>query len=293
MPLFGRADGELVRGLAPVRAMLPFLMPTRNEAVVYYEQVLDLRRTLPFLEEWNRTHEAKLTVFHLVVAAIGKALYARPGLDRFVAGGRIWQRRTTSVAFAAKKAFRDDAPIVTVKLDLARGEALEATAARVLSAVSEGRSGRERAVDREVALGVALPGFVLRFVLFLLRKLDAWNLLPGALLRGDPMYASVFLANLGSVGLDRAFHHLFEYGTCSVFAVLGAVKKRVVVGDDGAPAVRDTVRLRYSFDERINDGFYCASSLEIVRFYVEDPARFASWLEAPADRDWKPSADAL
>jgi hypothetical protein len=106
--------------------------------------------------------------------------------------------------------------------------------------------------------------------------LDRWNLLPGAVTRNDPMYASLFVANLGSVGIDRAWHHLYEYGTVSLFAALGEVRKSVVVGDGGAPEVRDTVRLRYAFDERINDGFYCAASLGIVRDYVEDPSLFAA-----------------
>lgn len=251
-------------------------MTRRNESVVYYEQVLDLARTLPFLDEWNRTHDRKLTLFHLVVAAAGKALHARPGLNRFVSGGRIYQRRGAQVAFAAKKQFRDDAPIVTVKMDLHEGEPLEETSRRIHEAVGEGRSDRERGVDKEVKLGVALPGFLLAFVLWLLRTLDRWNLLPGALTRNDPMYCSAFVANLGSLGLDRAWHHLYEYGTCSLFAVIGAVKKRLVAGANGTPEARDTVRLRYSFDERINDGFYCAASLEIVRRYVEDPAWFAS-----------------
>jgi 2-oxoacid dehydrogenases acyltransferase (catalytic domain) len=82
------------------------------------------------------------------------------------------------------------------------------------------------------------------------------------------------------IGLDGAYHHLYEYGTVSLFAALGVVRKDVMVVD-GKPEVREVVRLRYSFDERINDGFYCATSLGIVQEFVEAPERF---LEAPVAR---------
>ena len=41
------------------------------------------------------------------------------------------------------------------------------------------------------------------------------------------------------------------------------------------PAVRDVVSLKYSFDERIVDGLYCAKSLDVFRLFLEDPGRLA------------------
>ena len=273
MPLFRRWDGDPVKGLSTLRRMMPYVLKTRNESVVYHEQIVDLSRTLPFVEAWNATHTPRISVFHVVLAAFGRVLAARPGLNRFVSGGRIYQRRDVTLSFAAKQRFSDDSPIRTVKVAMPEGEAFEATVARLHAAVGEGRSDVERPVDKEVRLALILPGFLLRAALGLLRTLDRWNLMPAAMARGDPMFASLFAANLGSVGIDRVWHHLFEYGTVSLFAVVGEATKRVVPGPDGTPVVRDTLSVRYTFDERINDGFYCASSLGLVRELVEDPER--------------------
>ena len=46
---------------------------------------------------------------------------------------------------------------------------------------------------------------------------NAWRLLPRAFVEGDPFFASAFVTNLGSVGLDSAYHHLYEYGTIPIF----------------------------------------------------------------------------
>ncbi len=280
MPLFGRADGKVIRGLAPVRRMIPYLMKTRNESVVYYEIILDMTRTLPFIEQWNAGHDLKITPFHLIMAACGKMFHARPGLNRFVSGGRIYQRKGCFISFAAKKAFKDDAPLLTVKFELPPGEALADTVRRLHESVGGARTGPERPVDKEVRWAVKLPGFLLRAALWAMIRLDRWNILPGGVTRNDPMYASMFVANLGSVGLDRAWHHLYEYGTVSVFTVIGALRKSVVPGDL-APMQKDTVGLRFSFDERINDGFYCAAALDIIRAYVEDPTLFETQPEPP------------
>lgn len=275
MPLFRRSDGKLIRDLSMVRRMIPYLMKGRNESVVYYEQNLDLTRTLPFIERWNAKHEQKLTLFHLLLAALGKALLARPGLNRFVSGGRTYQRSGAQVSFAAKKRFADEAPLVTIKLAMHEGEPLGETVRRIYESVGEGRSDKERAVDKEVRWILHLPSFMVRLLVWLFVRLDRCNLAPASMIRTDPMYASLFCANLGSVGIDKAWHHLYEYGTVSLFAVLGVVRKDVVVVD-GKLEVHDLVRVRYSFDERINDGFYCAASLGIVRDYVEEPERFES-----------------
>ena len=287
MPLFSRPDGDLVRDLAPVRHIIPYLMKGRNESVVYYEQILDLTRTLPFVRAWNETHDQKLTVFHLLIAAAGKALHARPGLNRFVSGGRIYQRRGALISFAAKAQFKDDAPLKTVKLEVLAAEPLEETVRRIHASVGGARGADERPVDKEVRLVVKIPGVLLRAAVWFLRFLDRVNLLPAFATKNDPMYASLFLANLGSVGIDRAWHHLYEYGTVSVFGTLGEIKKMLVPDEHGAPVARDAVRVRYAFDERINDGFYCAASLDIVRAYVEDPELFAKQPEVPAGRPTK------
>ena len=82
------------------------------------------------------------------------------------------------------------------------------------------------------------------------RKFDAPGR-PGFLRGIDPMRCSAYVANLGSVGLGAAYHHLFEWGTCSLFVTIGQIKPTVVVGADGNPAVRRTMELKIALDERI------------------------------------------
>ncbi len=277
MPLFRRSDGEPVPDLPAVRRIMPYLMPSKAESVVLHEVVYDLTHTRPWLKAYNLAHEDRATLFHLWAYACTRALQLRPDLNRFVSGGRIYRRNEVSFAFVAKEEMNDRAPVVTIKIVVPPDDPFPAFVRRMTDAIGRGRKG-SRGIDREVSLVMRLPGPVIRFAVWLARTLDAWNLLPAFFTRDDPMFASVFLANLGSAGLSDAFHHLYEYGTTSLFGTIGAAKRLPFV-EHGSVVAREGVGVRYTFDDRINDGFYAARSLAIARRIVEDPAR---WLGDPA-----------
>jgi pyruvate/2-oxoglutarate dehydrogenase complex dihydrolipoamide acyltransferase (E2) component len=99
---------------------------------------------------------------------------------------------------------------------------------------------------------------------------NALNLLPRAFIDGDPFFASAFVSNLGSVGLDAAFHHLYEYGTIPIFCALGRIHDDVVV-DDGRPSVARVATVRFTYDERVEDGLYAGHALDDFRRLLEHP----------------------
>src|SRR6266404_5620437 len=189
MPLFSRADGTLVPGLSPVRYIMPFLMRGRNESAVLHEARFDLSRTHAWLARWSETHARKATLFHLVLWAVARTLHERPGLNRFVSGARLYQRNGVFLSFAAKAAFADDAPIVTIKIECPADDTFEACVERVARAIEGSRAAagtkKRSAVDTELALAMKLPTFLLRGVMALLRWLDRVNLMPAGMIAGD------------------------------------------------------------------------------------------------------------
>lgn len=268
-----RADGVAVPSteLSATRRIMPFLMGSRNESAVYFEQHPDLTRTEAFLARYNREHpEARATLFHVVTWACARVLHERPRLNRFVAGGRLYQRDGVDISYSAKKALRDGAPVLVLKRRVPEAQPFSALVAGMQEALVEGRSPRESYTDKELRLLLALPGFLLALGVRLLRFLDHLGLLPLAFIRNDPMYASLFIANLGSLKMDAAYHHLYEYGTIGLFCVIGQTHERVVL-EEGQVRARRTTTLRFSFDERVEDGMYAGLSLGRLQQLIEDP----------------------
>lgn len=264
MPLFRRFDGDLVPRVSLTRAVMPYIMRTRAESVVYFEQELDVTRALEFAAERRAAGGAHVTLFQMFTFAVVQTLAARPRLNRFTSGGRVYQRRAIQLGFSAKKSMRDDAPMVAIKRTFDPAHDFDAHRERLASGVSEGRSSEPNATERELSILLRLPGFVLALFVWLARWLDAHNLLPAALIGDDPLYASVFVANLGSVGLDAVYHHLYEWGNCPIFATLGRVREETRDG-----VTRQLCTVRYTFDERIEDGLYCARALDLLRARIE------------------------
>src|SRR5882724_275633 len=231
MPLFRRSDGDLVKNVSPVRYMIPFVMRGRNESVVYTTAQWDVTKTRAWLRRYNRSRKGKerATLFHLFIYACVRMLHERTGVNRFASGGRIYQRRGVTISFATKVEMSEDAPIVTVKLRFEANESFDQAVTRIAAAIDAARAGVETKIDHEMKFFMKLPAWLLSWIISAGFVLDRWNLLPKSLIEPDPMFCSMFLANLGSLHIHNLFHHLYEYGTCSIFGVAGSVSHT----DDG------------------------------------------------------------
>jgi hypothetical protein len=281
--MFGRRDGTLA-SIPPYRRMMPFLMRRKAESAVLFEQTIDVSATLQWLAQWNQQRSpsqptGKATLFHVVLHAFARLLRERPNLNRFVVGKKIYDRRGVFLTFAAKKAMRDDAPIATVKREFVQQESFADLVSSLTSEIQIAKSDAMSRIDRELHWFLKLPSPLLSFAIGLLGWLDRRGLAPASLIAPDPMYTSVFLANLGSIGIEAAYHHLYEYGNCPLFVTIGTVATRHLPGDRGQLLETKTVQLRYTYDERIEDGFYCARSLEMLQTMIKDPG---SWIDQPA-----------
>jgi hypothetical protein len=272
MPLRWRSDADYVRDLPKTRRIMPFIMRKRNESIVFFEQKLDMSRTLIFLDDFRSRTGYHATMLHLLIYASTQMLKERPRMNRFVAGGRIFQRRGFWISFSAKKRKTEDAPIVLVKREIDPSWDLEELVRQIEGGISEGRSNKPSTTDTELSLMFKLPIFLIGWMVWLLTKLDHFGFLPGRFIRKDPLFASMFIANLGSINLDAGYHHLYEYGNIPILMMAGRCKEEVVVSSEGKPIIRPMMTLRYSFDERIEDGLYGARALEIIKRIMENPA---------------------
>ncbi len=265
--MFGkRPDGEQIKDLSRLRAFMPFISPRRNDANVLFTTEIEVDEAIAFIDRFNegRERERHLTLFHLYLRALARVMHMRPSVNRFVAGGRLWQRNHVAISFAAKQSFEDAAPLKTVKRFFPEEEESLAELADSLTArIKKRRSGEVTQSDKEINLAMMLPVTLTRFVVWLLDRANHLHLLPKGVIDGDPLFTSIFVANLGSVGLDAGYHHLWEYGTCSHFAVVGRVHTR----HDG----KQIMHVKYNYDERVEDGLYAGRALALIKDFIEKP----------------------
>jgi hypothetical protein len=265
--LFGRRpDAEQIPDLPTMRRFLPHISPRRMESVFYMFQDIEVEAALDYVERRNRERppDRPFTLFHLFLRACSQALYLRPGVNRFVKGGRLWQRDGEWITFSIKREIRDGAPMLTVKRRFhPTTESLDEMVDAIYDRLARRRRGDQETSDKEMGLLVRLPHPVVQLLMQLVRVGDYFGMLPRTMIDADPLFTSVFVANLGSIGYPAGFHHLWEYGTCSLFGVMGMIEP----GDDG----RRKMRVAWTYDERIEDGLYSYHTLEGIRERIEKP----------------------
>jgi hypothetical protein len=271
-----RADGDLVRDASDLRRIMPYVMRTRNESAVYFEQRIDVGRAERFVRAFNEAHPGtRATLFHVVLWAARHGLSEYPGLNRFVAGGRLYQRRGIWISYSAKQRMRRGAPLIVLKRRFEPDESFAALVAAMGAQLQSAKFGGGRnQVDSELGIVLALPGMLRRVVFAAYRVLEAWGMFPRGFVDNDPLYGSLFITDLGSLGMEPAYHHLYEYGTIGIFGVLGRARTELV-GDpnSGRTERRRVAVLRWSFDERIEDGLYAGYGLRHMQRLVEDPVK--------------------
>lgn len=268
-----RKDGIYLKKLPAFRKIFPYLMKTRMESVVYFNQKIYAERLAAYLEKINggKNREEKITIFHIFLAAISRTLKLRPELNRFVAGRRIYEHTDISITFTVKKEFTEESPETNSRIVFTGNETLSLVRDLVNGHLKSARGDSKGDDDKLIDIIASLPRPFINMIAWLIRFLDYHNIMPGFLMKAIPLYTTVFLANLGSIGLEAPFHHLFEYGSASIFMVIGKLHKEAAVDENNKIAARECVNVAFTFDERINEGFYNARSLVLFRNLVENP----------------------
>lgn len=271
---YKRKDAKLIDKEIPIfNRMIPYMMRSRNESIITLKEPLVMTKALNFINE-KRDENGKriLNYFDILVAAVVKTLDKYPRMNRFIMGGHYYQRNDTSIAFVIKTKFSIDDPERNVIIKCSPEDNLLVISNKIKTAVNESKTTLEDDGEKAMKILFSMPSFIVNLVTKFMIKLDKWGMLPLSVTDIDALHTSVFMANLGSIGInDAPAHHLFEWGTCSLFITSGRMKKEQVVSKRGEVSIEDVINVCFSIDERIAEGYYYSLVIKQFKKYVENP----------------------
>ena len=278
-----RFDATMVRGLDPLHWFMPYIYPNRADNEAFIREEFDLTNLEAFLAKKNEglDHAHRYTIFHAVCAAVVKAVTLRPKMNRFIQGRRLYQRDELSLAFVVKKQFADDAKEALAFIKFPEDTTIDSLHERIMAEIHECRSDKLDNSTKGMEMFTHLPRWLMRIVMWMLHRLDFYGKVPYDLIKADPNYASVFITNLGSIRLNAAYHHLSNWGTNSVFVIIGEKGRKPVFHEDGTFEMRTMLSVGITLDERIADGYYYAQTIRLVKKLVEQP----ELLDLPANQE--------
>ena len=274
-----RKDGTLIRDLDGMHFITPLIYPNRCDNEAYISERIDLGPVNAFLAQKNaQPSDFPYTLFHVILAALVKTVTLRPKLNRFIANKNFYQRREVSAAFVVKKLFSDDAGEALAVVHATDGSTLTSLHEDIFRQISSCRSDKVDASTDNMNLFNRMPRFLGKFIVWVLTRLDIHGWIPASIIETDPYYCTMVLSNLGSIRLRSGYHHLTNWGTCSLFCIIGEKKMTPVFQPDGAYEMRETLDLGLTIDERLADGYYYSKSIRLLKHLLEHP----ELLELPA-----------
>lgn len=277
-----RCDGTRVMGQHALNALMPYMMRGRNESAVYYEKEINIENSLAYLKALKKSQESKedqdrFTLFGLIIMAALRTVALYPQLNRFIHRRALYQRKHYAFSFIVKQEFDADAPEVNAKVFLGPGDSFSVVSGKISAAILDAREHGEGDGERFANIFHKIPGGK-ALIMGVYRFLEQFNIAPWSLIRMDPLYSSIYFANLGSIGLNAPYHHLYEWGNTSIFIVIGKMFSKEL-WHGGARTRQRYIDVRVTLDERIADGLLFAEAASAFYRMLSNP----SLLELPLD----------
>jgi len=266
-PTWGdRIDGRRIRTAPAMEQITAYFMPNRNGANNMFSESVEITELERYVRRKRREGLSNFGMSHVIMAAYVRTVAKYPALNRFIAGQKIYSRgEDIALCMTVKKEMRSDAPDSVIKVHLHPADTAADVYRKFQEQVEKAKNEMENtSADNTAAVFMMIPSLVLKFVMWLLKTLDYFCLVPAFLLEVSPFHGSVYFTSMGSLGVKPVYHHLYDFGTVPAFCAFGR-KRHAEEIKDGEIIERKYVDLKFNLDERICDGFYYAG---VIKYFL-------------------------
>ncbi len=273
-PTWGdRPDGRRLRTLSPMDQVSPYIMVTRNTAANSASESFEISHVSRYIRQKRREGLTSFGITHVFLAAYCRGIAKYPGLNRFISGQKVYSRgEDIQFCMTIKKEMTAASPDTVIKVHLSPRDTAEDVYRKVNEQIEAVKNtSLDSSFDNTAHALMMIPGVVLKFVVWLLRTMDYFGLLPKFLLEVSPFHGSVFFTSMGSLGIPPIYHHLYDFGNLPVFGAFGMKRRALEVQEDGSVIEKKYVDFKFTMDERIVDGFYYAAFLKHFKRIIQHP----------------------
>lgn len=280
--MFGiRPDGLRVKQADPIILFTPYIMPARNDAQNICKITLDYDVLARYIKQ-KRMEGQAISFMTIVLAGYIRTLSQHPELNRFVANKQLFARNVISISFVVLKETEPGKPPEEslAKVEFNPEDTIFDVNEKITKTIENGRKLAEGTLtDKFAGVVLKVPGFP-NFVVGLARLLDRYGLLPKLVHDASPFHTSMFITNMASINMPYLYHHLYNFGTTSVFLAIGKVERSLLPLPGGKMGYKRQLPLGVVTDERIMGGAEFAIVFRTMSKYMNNP----ELLETPPEQ---------
>lgn len=271
-----RYDGRRLRHTPAFFSVIPHIMKRRSDSLIAFDEYIEIDQLEKYVRHKRKEEQLPgFSTFHLIMAAAVRMIALRPWLNRFVIAGKIYARNALTFSLSVKRGMTHEAEETTIKPEFSRSDTVYDVYRSIQQAIEKDvlNGPEENRTDSTARLLSHCPAWLLRLVVNLMTFLDHRGLMPKALQKVSPFHTSLYLTDVGSLGIGPVYHHIFDFGTTSIFLALGKKETMLTRRPDGSVEEIRIIRLRFVVDERICDGYYYAESIRSMKKLLRHPER--------------------
>ena len=267
-----RRDGKIVKDINGMFQLMLDLKPNRCDSDVFINQKMDVTNLVKYVEK-KKKEGNEITYFHAFLAAIGKTMYNRPNLNRFIANRHVYEHNDITIAFVAKVSFDDKSEEVMIIIPIEEHDNINTIGKKVkdkIDSIRQHKMTKEGANNALDTIG-SLPNIIRVPLMGLFKWMDKKDLLPKDLIKDNAYYSSMMVSNLGAIKCGAIYHNLTNFGTCSSLATMGEIRKEEIINNKDKKEIRSICEFGVNFDERVADGYYFAKSIQLLQYLLNNP----------------------
>ena len=215
---FKRKDGQIDKSVDIFERIMPIIMKERNDALVYIKKEVPLDGMSEYIKK-QKEKNIELTYMEIIFTALSRVLKEKPKINRFVMSGEMYKRNDIEIAVVVKPKLEEDVKESVVKFKFKGNEKTEVVSKMIKEEVSKIRNNTNNNTEDFVDKLKNIPTIVLKIAINTLMFLDKINLLPKSIIDLSPFHSSIFVTNVGSIGLDTIYHNIYNFGTVRNFFI--------------------------------------------------------------------------
>lgn len=266
--MFGnRKDGKKLKNLPPEFRLIPILMKERDDSQVFFKTDISITAIEEYIDK-KKAEGITLGIMDVIFATVIRMISERPLLNRFCINGMTYARNEITTSLSIKKSKTDDGEETTIKIHWNGDENIFDVSKKLQEYVAYNKESKnENKTDKTADFLNKLPTWLYKFAVGMLIHLDKKGRLPKSIIEASPFHTSAFITNVGSIGIDSIYHHIYNFGTTSLFFAMGKKKKDYIYEDEELKQDK-VISVAFVGDERICDGYYFANTFrQMERFW--------------------------
>lgn len=267
-----RKDAKYCSDIGGMTQILIDLKPRRSLGELSINQEFDVTNLVEYLHILNEQREEKVTYFHAFATAIGKILYSRPLLNRFIANRHMYEHNDVVLSYVMKIKFEDTSKEIMAMLPILTNDNLFSISKKTIDKVKSVREKGDEGEGANSAIEVLgkLPNIVRVPVVGLFKMFDRHGWLPSSLIKDNLYYSSMIISDVGTFKCGGIYHNVTDFGTCSGIITIGEIKEKKEKVNNKT-ITKYVCEFGVTIDERIADGFYFIKSLHLLQYIFDNP----------------------